>query len=160
MKRLAGLSLMLIVGCATPYQSKGYRGGFSETQLTPDVFRVSFRGNGYTSGERAEDFAMLRAAELSLTNGYNYFALIDETSSTTTQSYTTADESHTTGAVSTYGNNAVYSSSTTHTPGQTYTFYKPGTGLLVRGYKTKPNGIFTFDAEFLQQSLKKKYGIE
>ena len=55
-----------LLGCATAYQPQGLSGGFTETQLAPDVWRVSFSGNGYTKGERAEDFAMLRSAELTL----------------------------------------------------------------------------------------------
>jgi len=39
-----GLVLALLAACATPYQSKGYTGGFSETQLDVNVFRVNFNG--------------------------------------------------------------------------------------------------------------------
>ncbi len=54
-------SLWFLSGCATSYQQRGFAGGYSETQLAPDVFRVNFEGNGYTSSERAQDFALLRA---------------------------------------------------------------------------------------------------
>jgi hypothetical protein len=37
-----------LVGCATGYQAQGFTGGFDETQLSPNVYRVTFKGNGYT----------------------------------------------------------------------------------------------------------------
>jgi hypothetical protein len=147
-------------GCATSYHSKSYTGGFSETQLAPDVFRVYFRGNGYTSGERAQDFALLRAAELTLQNGFTDFAILDENNSTTTQSFTTPGQAYTTGSGYANGNMVSYSSFTTYTPGQTYTFYKPQSGIVIKCFQAKPDGISSFDAAFLQQSLKKKYGIK
>lgn len=67
---IGGFSLLLLEGCATSHQEKGFTGGYSETQLAPDVFRVNFAGNGYTSSERAQDFALLRAAELSLVHEF------------------------------------------------------------------------------------------
>ena len=39
---------VLMLGCATPYQSKSEMGGYSESQLATNVFQVTFRGNGYT----------------------------------------------------------------------------------------------------------------
>ena len=45
-------------------------------------------------------------------------------------------------------------------PGQTITWYKPGTGLLVQGFKEKPADIYTFDAAFLQRSIKDRYGVQ
>ena len=47
--------------CATTYQSEGLTGGFSETQLDENIFRVTFYGNGYTGKERVTDFALLRS---------------------------------------------------------------------------------------------------
>lgn len=146
-------------GCATPYQSTGFTGGFSETQLAPDVFRVYFRGNGHTSSERAQDFVMLRAAELSLQHGFTCFAILDESNSVKTQSLSTPGYAYTTGSAYANGNSATYSGYTAYTPGQTYTFHKPRTGLMIRCFQTKPDGIFTLDAAFLSQALKLKYHI-
>ena len=151
---------MFVSGCATPYQSTGFTGGFSETQLAPDVFRIYFRGNGYTSGERAEDFAMLRAADLCLQHSFTCFALLNESSSTSTSAVTTPGYSYTTGSAYAYGNSATYSGQTVYSPGQTILIHKPHAGLLIRGFQTKPDGIYTFDAAFLQKSLKQKYHIQ
>ena len=74
MKKLLTILLVAIImqGCATTYQSNGYTGGYSETQLDENVFKVSFRGNGFTRKDRTEDFTLLRSAELAIKNGYNY----------------------------------------------------------------------------------------
>jgi hypothetical protein len=62
---------MLVAACATPYQSRGLAGGFSETQLSENMFQVYFRGNGYTREERVDDFALLRSAELAEEHGFS-----------------------------------------------------------------------------------------
>ncbi|GIX25986.1 MAG: hypothetical protein KatS3mg122_3217 [Caldimonas sp.] len=78
MRTIAAISLAIFLGgCATTYQPEGFSGGFSETQLDTNVFRVSFRGNGYTRAERAEELALLRSAELTLKNGFTHFVVID-----------------------------------------------------------------------------------
>jgi len=156
-------AVIFISGCATSYHSTGFTGGYSETQLAPDVFRIHFAGNGYTSGERAQDFAMLRAADLALQHGFKYFAIIDESSSTAVSSFTTPGSATTTGSAYVsggYGNYyGSYSDQTTYTPPQTYYVFKPRAGLLIRCFTDKPEAIYTFDAVFLQQSLKQKYHI-
>jgi hypothetical protein len=152
--------VLTCAGCATSYHSSGFTGGFSDTQLAPDLFRVTFRGNGYTPPDRSQDLALLRAADLTMEKGYSQFAIVDESNSTRTQTFTTAGHARTTGTATIYGSNATYSSYTTYKPGQTFTFYKPSTGLLVQCFKEKPDGVFTFDAAFLQQSLRQKYKIK
>lgn len=147
-------------GCATSYQSTGFTGGYSETQLAPDVFRVVFKGNGYTSRQRSQDLAMLRAAEVVLKNDFTHFAVINESNTTQVHSFTSSGSAQTTGTAIRSGNYVTYSGSTSYSPGQTTTFYKPEAGLLVRGFKAKPDGIFAFDATFLKDSLRKQYGIK
>jgi len=157
------LTLVLLsfaVGCATPYQSTSFRGGYSDTQLAPDVFRVYFRGNGYTAMERAQDFALLRAAELAQSHGFSCFAVVDESSSTSVQTFTTPGQSYTSGSGMVTGNFVTYSGQTMYYPGQTYTFHKPRTGLLIKCFTEKPEHIYTFDAAFLVHSLKQKYRLK
>lgn len=80
------LAALVVLGaaCSTPYQAKGYRGGFSETKLADDVYRVRFKGNGYTSRERVEDFVMYRAAELTIGAGYEFFGFTSSEMDTAT----------------------------------------------------------------------------
>jgi hypothetical protein len=53
-------------------------GGYDELQLAPDIYRVSFRGNGYTRPDRVVDFTLLRAAEICLQNGAKQFVVPNE----------------------------------------------------------------------------------
>jgi hypothetical protein len=170
------VACLVLFGCATAYQPVGLKGGYSETLLTPDTYRISFRGNAYTSAERAQDFALLRACELVLERGYTHFAIIDEQNEVTSASFTTSGRAHTTSYGTGTSSGTLYAnpyggtysgtstlrmdSNTTYTPPQTYTFYRPRTGLLVHAFPTKPEDIFAFDAAFLMQSLKQKYRIK
>lgn len=163
-KVFAFLFVLAISGCATPYQPTGFMGGHSDTQLAPDVFRIFFRGNAYTSSERTQDFAMLRAAELTTREGFKHFAIIDESSSAEVSAFTTPGSSQTTGSGYVHGGYGsyygTYSENTTYTPPQTYFMSKPCSEFLIKCFPDKPEDIYTFDASFLQQSLKQKYKIK
>ncbi len=66
-------------GCATEYGPKSSWGnGYSETQLGPRLWEVRFEGSGLEELERVEDFSLLRAAELCLLDGFNYFLVLGE----------------------------------------------------------------------------------
>ncbi|MGO8763261.1 MAG: CC0125/CC1285 family lipoprotein [Desulfobaccales bacterium] len=161
MKKMAlYIVLLLLAGCATSYQSKSLMGGYSDTQLAPDVFRVYFKGNAYTSNERAQDLVLLRAAELSLQHGFKYFTIVDESSSTKVSSITTPGSAQTTGTVYGVGNYAQYSGTTTYTPSTTHFMFKPRTGLLIKCFTDKPDNVYTFDSAFVQESIKQKYDIK
>lgn len=70
------LSALLLAGCATEFTPSSGGDGYSETQLSPTSFQVTFRGNTKTTPERANDFALLRAAELALANKCAHFVVI------------------------------------------------------------------------------------
>lgn len=161
-KGLAGLIVALILsGCATPYQNTGLTGGFSETQLQPNVFTVHFRGNGYTSRQRSTDFAMLRCAELALQNGFTHFAIADSSQDKSTMMYNTGSSSHTYGTVNTIGNTSYGSFNTYNSGGTSIPINKPRSAYTIVCFKEKPdaNGM-VFDAQFLAQSIAKKYGLK
>ena len=119
-----------------------------------------FTANAYTSAVQVQEFALLRAAELTLQQGARFFAILDERNLVTTQSLSTPGYSTTTGSVSVSGNTATYADRTTYTPAETYNLYKPQTGLLVKTFPVKPSGVGTFDAESLYRTIKKKHGIK
>lgn len=84
MKRLLFLvvSLLLLQACATtsPYQPANSRGyGYSETQLSDTQYRIDFKAWDVPSG-KAVNYAMLRAAELTLEKGYDWFEAVDRKS--------------------------------------------------------------------------------
>ena len=148
-----------LYGCATPYQTTGFRGGFSETQLDKNVFKVSFNGNGYTSRERTSDFVLLRSAELALENGYEYFAIIDERSDTSYSTYTTPTQTHTTANVYASGNYAHGNAYSTTTGGQTNTFVKPSNSNTIVCFTKKPDATPSYSASFVYKSIRDKYGM-
>ena len=79
-------AILVLAGCATDYHPMGYTVGYDETKLAPDCFRVVFVGNGYTSDERARDFALLRSTELVLQHGYTSFGIMGDLGRSSTNS--------------------------------------------------------------------------
>lgn len=120
--------LALISGCATAYQKDGITGGFVDTRLAPDMVRVTFAGNGFTSDQKATDFALLRAAELCAESGCGFFSV--QWSPVSTQMANAG------GGVA-----------------------KPEVAVMAKFFKDKPAGVDVFDAGFLINSIKSKYGI-
>lgn len=157
MKAIAVISLaMLLGGCATTYQPESFSGGFSETQLDTNVFRVSFRGNGYTRAERVEELALLRSAELTLKNGFTHFVVINGHSREQLGTYTTPTQSYTTA----YGNTAYGTARTTTYGGQTFLISKPSTTNTIMCFAGKPDlQALVYDAKFVCNSLGQKHGV-
>jgi hypothetical protein len=74
-RNAACAALLALTACATPYQSKGVLGGYSEKKIDDGVYQVEYKGNNYTDAQMARDFALLRAAELAHLSGYRYFVI-------------------------------------------------------------------------------------
>jgi hypothetical protein len=160
----------LLAACATPYQSQGMTGGYSETQLDINVFKVSFRGNGFTNSDRATDLTLMRSAEISLQRGFRYFVIVDSqqlqsiSTHTTPNTFTTNINSTTIGNSNRVGNSINHTSNTsgtattTQSGGETYIISKPRTANTIVCFEQKPEG-FSYNAELVLSSLKQKYGI-
>jgi hypothetical protein len=63
--------------------SSGY--GYSESKISQNHYRVHYKSKG-TQQSKAMDFAMLRAAELTLLNGYDWFVVVDRETSRESES--------------------------------------------------------------------------
>lgn len=75
----AGLLTLMLAGCSTSYHQKGFFGdGYSDYRVNQDKFAVTFRGNEFTDSEDVRRFALIRAAELTLQNGFRYFKILSE----------------------------------------------------------------------------------
>ncbi len=153
------IAVSLLAGCATAYKPSGFMGGFSETALAPNVYRVHFRGNAYTAGEKASDYALLRGAELMAQGGFPYFAVTDEASWQSMHVYNPGTRTTTTGSAYQSGGR-VYGQSQSHTTGGPTTMYKPASKVTVYGFSGKPEGVFAFDTAFIINSIRGKYGID
>ena len=100
--------------------------------------------------ERATDFCLLRSAELTLENGYKYFAIVNENSSSDLKTFTSAPQAHT----NAYGY-------TTFTGGQTFTSNHPRVQNTVFMLKDKTDKAgMVYEAQFIVQSLRSKYSGE
>jgi hypothetical protein len=67
-----------LVSCATPYQDYGVLGGLDAKELRPDVDRVSFQGNGFTTRESVQVYWLNRCAELAIEKGYAGFEVLSD----------------------------------------------------------------------------------
>lgn len=159
---------LTVAACATQYQPRGLTGGFDETQLDRNVYRVSFKGNGFTSSERASDLVLLRCAELTLNDGYNYFAIVDAQQATKLSTFTTPTQSVTTtnaSGTAYQSGNTIYGSvngvsHTTTYGGETIVIAKPSaTNTIVMVHNRSDIPAMVYDAHFLYDSLRRKYGI-
>ena len=122
---LAGL---LAAGCATSYHPAGFSGGYLDQRLSPDTFAVGFVGNGYVPFEKARDYALLRASQLTIEAGFTHFTIIDEASNVN--------------------------------PGGTGAFSKSSAEFKIQCFAGKQESAGSYDAAFLQQSLRRKYNIQ
>ncbi|MBF2759891.1 MAG: hypothetical protein ISN28_06430 [Ectothiorhodospiraceae bacterium AqS1] len=73
--------LPLIAGCAigpTLYQPLGMGGGYSDIITGPNTAQIQFAGNRYTHSLAVKEYALIRAAELTLAAGFDYFLVENE----------------------------------------------------------------------------------
>ena len=78
---LAMTAALALSACATatPYgpAGQGSRYGYSDMRVDADRFRVSFAGNSVTSREQVEMGLLLRASEVTLESGHDWFATVN-----------------------------------------------------------------------------------
>lgn len=74
-------AIATLSACATPTLYQPATGpaaqGYSEMAIEERRYRVSFRSGSDTSVEASRDFALRRAADLTIENGYDWFAVTD-----------------------------------------------------------------------------------
>lgn len=77
-KLLMGVLLCTFVfgGCATGYVSKSkVRNGYANQTLAEGSYVVTFQANESTPRDEVKAYALRRAAEVTLQNGYRYFEI-------------------------------------------------------------------------------------
>jgi len=141
---------VFLMRCATSYHSEGLTGGYCETTTAPDSFIVTFKGNGYTSSEKVMRYALRRASELTLENGYKYFIVTTSADQTSSYNYSNT-QTNVHGSANSYGysnysNTQVngYGSSSTYSGRVT----KPAVSIAIKCYKTKPWKADVIDAKY------------
>ncbi len=71
--------ILTITACATPSAYRPASGsgyGYSESRISNERYRVVYEARGDNRGE-AMDYAMLRAAELTMQKGFDWFEVVD-----------------------------------------------------------------------------------
>ena len=92
---LAATATLALGACATetayrPATGSGFaRTGYSDRQIEPNRYIVSFAGNTYTSRDTVERYLLFRAAELTLSRGYDNFILADKQTDLRSRTYST-----------------------------------------------------------------------
>lgn len=76
---LAAALMTTLAACSTPtpYRAAdGSQTGYSEQRIETDRYRVSFTGNDATSLDTVRNYALYRAAELTVAAGYDHFTVV------------------------------------------------------------------------------------
>ena len=136
------LCVLFISSCATTYKkASSLTGtGYSDSVLQQGMYEITFNGNSDTQVTTAQDYALLRAAEICLENGYQTFEIINLKDNSTTE----------TGAFTNY-HGRYYAS--TYVTSSTY----PKITLIIKCSKEKN---LTFIAEEIKMNLRKKYDMD
>ncbi len=144
--RSFGLSLIafVVVGCSTGRSYHAFDSywslGYNDTRMGDDVWSVSYRGYEISQGE-ANDYALLRAAEVTAAAGYRYFSVVNEQNSTSTTAVGTFNAYQGTGSG--------FMSSTSY----------PEVRLSIKAYQTKPAAGAILDNQYLAPAIRQKYGL-
>jgi len=76
---------------ATPYQplssKNAQSGGYTETRIDTNRWRVTFQGNSLTSRGTVENYLLYHAAELTLSQGFDWFETTDRSTDKQTDTY-------------------------------------------------------------------------
>lgn len=151
--------LLILAGCATPYQQHGFRGGYSDARIGADTVLVSFKGNGYTSKERVQLYLLYRCAEVTRQYGYDYF-IVSKGETEAGTSYLSNYSSNSTASAFGTGN-AAFASAQTFGSGATIPIHKYATDALIKMFKErKPaNDPEAYDANETLQYLGPQLGL-
>ena len=131
-----GLSLVVwLVGCASPPPPPPQTvQGYKTATAGRDLYRVTYAGTGAASAERIIDFGLARASHLVDSEGYRYFAVINEAKSI-------GGEVHYYGSDETLENHP-----------------SPG-NLLIQAFEHRPKRIPCFRAGYTARAIYEKYGM-
>ncbi len=144
MKLLPPILIFLLISvlsaCATPPQPGNYHERISATRLGTDSFIVSYSRT--SADEQIIDLALLRSAEITLQNGFNYFVVINTDASSAIDT-----ETGSAGTEFTLHN------------GLRLPHANPGSTNTIVCFKDKPAGA-AYVALFVKASLRAKYGLD
>ncbi len=158
----AGALALVLCSCATAYHPLKHGRGYFSTQVSSDQFTVGFQGNADTSLERVYDLTLLRSAEVTLTNGFHFFSVLDVTNTSSSKRfkavYQTASMVPVIG-LQDFGRYDYFPSPARVQVQEPRVYYEPGTVLYIQCFARRPEQPFAYDAAVLEDSLKRKYKV-
>lgn len=124
----------LAIACATPYQPKGFRGGYTDFEIQPGIYYVAFEGNGYIGRPGVVRYWHHRAAEICGGSGlYVVLSLADITTTTTVTTPATAN------ATTTQTGPGTWQTQIRSSPGSATTVRKPAEEGYIRCKEVEPD---------------------
>lgn len=141
-------TMIFLTSCATGYHPDGFGGGYSEVKYSRDTVKITFRGNGYTSSSRVQDYVLLRAADYTTSNKYEFFYILNSNGEKSNQLIQTSE-----GQIqyNQFSNSATYS-------GPTYMNVSKSTeSLLIK--MSHEYGTGALNASELKNNLAKSLGV-
>ncbi len=146
---------LFFAGCAVYQPNNLLTGGYSEVQLAPDVFSISFEGASWHGAGAAHDFAMLRAADVTVKNGFRYFGIF------TIRERASKTSIRKPGSISTddYVIGNTFYGPSTFIPAETLDIAHPRSRLIIKCFTYKPRNILVLDARLLKRSIRKAYNL-
>lgn len=142
--------ILILTSCVTMYHSAGLTGGYSEIITSTDSFLVTFKGNRFTSHEKVIQYALKRASELTIQNGYRYFILTSSIDQTRSIGYLNT-HGNIQGSTTRYSYSNFYNSYLNGS-GSTTTYsgviHKPGITIGIKCFNEKPEGLDVIDAQY------------
>jgi hypothetical protein len=77
---MRAVAILLAVGigaCATPYQQRGFAGGYTDQRIGRDRFLITVNVNSYTSSSVAYEYFVRRAWEVCTASGFTDWSIED-----------------------------------------------------------------------------------
>ncbi len=131
-------SLLMLSSCKTAYQAQSFTGGFTDTQIGENIWRVNVRSNAFTSRGDVSDIILLRSADLTLQNGFKYFAFAAASTGSETVAINNPGTTYTSGTANLYGNSGSFNATSQTYGGGTTFLKKPSAENTVVMFKEKP----------------------
>lgn len=153
------LLLAFLGGCSTYRPQSSNHVGYQEEELAPRVYRVEFEGGGQIHGKfSVEDYALLRAAELTLEKEYRYFVILGSEADVSGGGGTISNESHHDGGVEKVHNIPGTDTMAAHFHVAPVVFRHV---FDVEFFRSRPpgDGQFVYDAAFVQGAARREYGL-
>ena len=149
------LFLLFLGACAKPLQPDNYAARVSTQKLDHNSYIISYRGSTLTDGDRAVDLTLLKSAEITLQNGFNYFVIVPTGESVKTAAYNSPENSN--GQIDNYLQDVGYEP--TVVGANTYHHADPGAINTIVCFKERPRG-FAYAALFVKATLRHKYKLD